>query len=238
MNENILIVEDDPEVGEYLETALKTQGYHVMRTTHADRAVALVRERHPDLLLLDLVLPGLSGWDLLRALRRDPGDKRLPIIAMSARQKSAFDASEVLYEGADDFILKPVEPDVLVARVEAHLRRRGWDDASAPKRDWAATADGKVRLHLASRMLELKSRQKTHKRYDLTPKEFDLLALLLRREGEVLSRDLIRDSLWPENKDVYARTVDKLIELLRKKLAPHGDRIETVSGVGYVLRPA
>lgn len=238
MNETILVVEDDAEAGDFLETALKTQGYRVLRSSHADRALTLLRERRPDLVLLDLVLPGLSGWDLLRALRREPEHARLPIIAMSARQKTAFDASEILYEGADDFILKPVEAEVLVARVEAHLRRRQWDAGPAGGRDWRHSSDGRIRLHLASRMLETKTGKKTAKRYDLSPKEFELLELLLRRESEVLTRELIRGSLWPADKEVYLRTVDKLIETLRRKLGTHGKRVETVSGIGYVLRPS
>jgi len=237
MHETVLIVEDDAEVGEFLETALRTHDYRVLRCAHADRALELVRQRRPDLVLLDLVLPGLSGWDLLRAIRREPDARHLPVVAMSARQKTAVDTATILYEGADDFIIKPFEPEVLLARIEAHLRRRSWQDETEPRRDWRESADGKIRLHLASRMLELRYGRQIQKRYDLTPKEFELLDLLLRREGEVLNRNLIREALWPANQDVYGRTVDKLIENIRKKLKFLSRRVETVSGIGYVLRP-
>lgn len=238
MHETILLVEDDPEVADFLETALRGRGFKVLKAAAADRALMLVREQRPDLVLLDLVLPGLSGWDLLRALRRDAETQRLPVIAMSAREKAPGDAAEALYEGADDFFVKPVEPEVVLARVEAHLRRKDWDGEGGTRKEWVETSDGRIRIHLASRMLELKAGGQTRKRYDLTPKEFELLSLLVRHEGEVLRRPLILDSLWPMGRDVYPRTVDKLVENLRRKLATLGRRVETVSGIGYVLRPA
>jgi DNA-binding response OmpR family regulator len=235
MHETVLVVEDDEEASEFLETSLRSRGYHVVKARRADRAMELLRQQRPALMLLDLGLPGLSGWDLLRAVRRDADVKGVPVIVLSG-QDPEHDASQVLYEGADDFVPKPVEPDILLARVEAHLRRSGWQGGGAVP-EWLETSDRRLRLHPPSRLLEVRSGHEVKKRYDLTPKEFELLCLLIRREGEVLRRTLILDALWPVDREVYPRTIDKLIENLRRKLSPLGRRIETVSGIGYVLRP-
>jgi len=222
MNRPVLIVEDDPDIAEGLRYNLEREGLTavVAGTGEKGLEIALDRNNPPSLILLDLMLPGMSGTELCRRLRREPATRRTPIIMLTARTSEA-DRVAGLDLGADDYISKPFSVRELMARVRAVLRRA---DESATARyedarlaidfeDMRVTCDGEA--------------------VRLTRKEFSLLATLARGAGRVATRQQLLDNVWGYEYYGDTRTLDVHIRRLRQKLGPCGDAIETVVGVGY-----
>jgi DNA-binding response OmpR family regulator len=222
---NILIVEDEPLIAENLASNLRGEGFTVSHVGNGEKALEIIRSEMPDLVMLDIMLPGLDGLSLCRMLRNDPTTSHIPVIMLTARG-AEVDKIVGLENGADDYIVKPFSVGELLARVRAVLRRL--DRPSAQMTELVA-AD--LSMNLTGRRvfkgdLEVK----------LSNKEFDLLAELIRHRGVVLSRDLILTKVWGYDYFVDKRTVDVHIRWLREKVeddASDPRRIITVRGLGY-----
>lgn len=222
----ILIAEDDPEIREWIGVAL-TKAHYQVRTV-ADGAAALVAyaERRPDLLILDIMMPKKSGYDVCADLRKR--DRRLPILMLTAKT-TENDKVLGLDMGADDYMTKPFGFGELKARVAALLRRANMPPAGEAGEKIAVGAHT-VDVD-AQRLLSADGTS-----VDLTPLELGLLRFLSAHPGEAVSRDALLNALWGFSYMGTTRTLDQRINLLRKKLAGDADRIETVYGKGYRLR--
>jgi len=219
----VLVVDDEPDIVELIRYHLEKAGYRCLAGADGAAALRLVRERQPDLLILDLMLPGLDGLEVCRQLRRDPGTARLPIIMLTARAEEV-DRVVGLEVGADDYVVKPFSPRELVARVRALLRRTREPVATAVQRIGDLEIDeAKHRVAVRAAAVEL------------TAKEFGLLAALVHANGRVLNREQLLETVWgyANAAEIESRTVDVHIRRLREKLGPEARRIVTVKGVGY-----
>jgi DNA-binding response OmpR family regulator len=223
----ILFVEDDAGLRESLAYILRKEGFSVEAVESGEEALAAAARRRPDLLLLDLGLPGIDGYDVCRSLRRAAGAEAVPLIMLTGRGLTE-DIERGLKEYADDYIVKPCDPRLLLARIRAVLRRIGRPDLGPED----VVSFGGLRLDLAGREVLVAGR-KVH----LTRTEFDILALLTARPNRVFSRDRIIDRVRGEDRVVTERTVDFQICGLRQKLGEEGIRIETVRGLGYKYCP-
>lgn len=216
--ENILVVEDDAVIGSELLKALSAGGYEAALATTGADALAGARDEPPDLILLDLGLPDIEGVELCRRLRA-----ALPqavIVVLTARTEE-FEVVVALDAGADDYLTKPFRLTELVARIRAHLRRR-----AAEPGDRVITV-GRLRLDLPARRVHAGGTEVL-----LRPKEFDLLAALVTRAGEVVTREQLMDEVWDENWFGPTKTLDVHVSTLRRKLGPYG-QITTLRGRGY-----
>ena len=221
----ILIVEDEPAIAEVLEYNLAKEGYTVSIEYRGDTALEIIRQNPPDLVILDLMLPGLDGLELTRILKRDARTNQIPLLMLTAKGEEV-DRIVGLELGADDYITKPFSPREVVLRVKAVLRRgRG----SEEQKDYLEI--GSIRLDVAGHRLFLDDAE-----IPLTATEFRLLKILLERCNRVQTRESLLTEVWRYSEDVDSRTVDTHIRRLRRKLGPEADRIETVVGVGYRLR--
>jgi DNA-binding response OmpR family regulator len=219
----VLVADDDEHIVELVSMYLKREGYAVETAFDGDETLKKTRELHPDLLLLDIMMPGPDGLQICRTLGRR---QDVPIILMTART-SDVDKIAGLRLGADDYVTKPFNPDELIARVSAVLRRT---------RASAAPGPGPERIRLGNLSLDLTDRRASAagRELTLTPKEYDLLATMARFPGVVLDREQLLDLVWGTS--FYAmRTVDVHVARLREKLRDSGVRIETVWGTGYRL---
>jgi two-component system, OmpR family, alkaline phosphatase synthesis response regulator PhoP len=222
MAKPVLIVEDDPDIAEGLRYNLEREGLEtrVALTGEQGLQAALDPKSPPALVILDLMLPGMSGTELCRRLRREPPTRRTPIIMLTARTSEA-DRVAGLDLGADDYISKPFSVRELMARVRAVLRRAD-ESASARYEDTRLTIDfGDMRVLCDGESVKL------------TRKEFSLLATLARGSGRVATRQQLLDNVWGYEYYGDTRTLDVHIRRLRQKLGVCGDAIETVVGVGY-----
>ncbi|MEM9557925.1 MAG: response regulator [Acidobacteriota bacterium] len=224
MSERVLIIEDEAPIAEILVYNLEQAGFAVTVESRGDRALAACLTASPDLILLDVMLPGLDGFELTRLLKRDPSTASIPLLMVTARDEET-DRIVGLELGADDYITKPFSPREVVLRVKAVLRRvRPAEPASAVLRA------GAIALDAAAHRVQVGERD-----VSLTATEFRLLALLLERRGRVQTRAQLLRDVWGFADDVDSRTVDTHIRRLRGKLRPADGQIETLVGVGYRL---
>ena len=221
----LLVIEDEVKLAEYLRKGLTEEGYVVDMAHNGVDGLHLAMEGHYDLLVLDGMLPGIDGLGLLAALRQS---KQTPVLMLTARMR-VEDRVKGLQGGADDYLVKPFAFSELLARIQVLLRR------ARPVRE----AEGATVLGLADLQMDLLRRKATRagRRLDLTAKEFTLLALLLRRQGEVLSRTEIAEQVWDINFDSATNVIDVAVRRLRGKLDAPFERtlLHTVRGMGYVL---
>jgi two-component system alkaline phosphatase synthesis response regulator PhoP len=221
--ENILVVEDEEDIQELIAYNLNKEGYRVTAVDSGEDAMAEVAKQPPDLILLDLMLPGTDGLEVCRMLRGDTATRDIPIIMVTAKGEEA-DVVVGLELGADDYVTKPFSPKVMIARVRAVLRRT---------RAHPEDENADIRIH------DLVIKPGRHEalvdgeKVDLTVTEFRLLHLLARRPGWVYTRYQIVDTLHGDDYPVTDRSIDVQIVGLRKKLGRAGSYIETVRGVGY-----
>ncbi len=218
----ILIVDDEPEMVRGLEDNLRFEGYQTIAAGDGARGLALGLSEAPDLILLDVMMPGMSGWDVCRQLRARGLDT--PVIMLTARGAEA-DRVQGLELGADDYIAKPFSVRELMARIRAVLRRPG------PRQKFEEFAFGDVRVHLRARQAFKAGRE-----VRLTRKEFDLLRYLVEHPGEVITRDRLLDEVWGYDRFPTTRTVDTHILRLRQKFEDDPERpahILTAHGQGY-----
>jgi two-component system phosphate regulon response regulator PhoB len=225
--ERILLVEDEPDIAEVLQYNLQKEGYQVEIARRGDTGLDAIRREPPDLLVLDLMLPGLDGLELTRLLKRDGALARVPIVMLTARGEEV-DRIVGLELGADDYISKPFSPREVILRIKAVLRRLQPEEAASELLEV-----GGIQLDLAGHQLRVQGTETP-----LTATEFRLLKLLMERAGRVQTRGQLLTDVWGYAEDIDSRTVDTHIRRLRRKLEGEADRIETVIGVGYRLRPA
>ncbi|NMF97035.1 phosphate regulon transcriptional regulator PhoB [Aromatoleum toluolicum] len=225
MAANILLVEDEPAIQELIAANLGRAGHHVVRAGDAETAQRIVRDALPDLVLLDWMLPGMSGIELARRLRADERTRTIPIIMLTARGEEQ-DKVAGLEMGADDYITKPFSPRELVARIKAVLRRR------APQATEDPVELGGLSLDPATHRVAAGERPVT-----LGPTEFRLLHFLMTHPERVHSRAQLLDQVWGDHVFVEERTVDVHVRRLRAALEPvgHDGLIQTVRGSGYRL---
>ena len=228
-NIDILLIEDDARLAELTATYLAQNGLRVSIEARGDRALERFAQERPRLVLLDLLLPGKDGLTICRELRRA---SEVPILILTARDTD-FDHVIGLEAGADDYVMKPVDPMVLLARVRALLRRAGRGGLASERR--ADLQLGALRISETSREVWLHGRPVT-----LTTQEFELLNLLARRAGELVSRDEVFRTVRGIDYDGLDRSIDGRVSKLRRKLgddAAAPTRIKTVWGKGYLLVP-
>jgi two-component system, OmpR family, alkaline phosphatase synthesis response regulator PhoP len=225
-NEKILVVEDEEDLLELLRYNLERERYRVMCATSGETALRKVQEEPPDLILLDLMLPGVDGLDVCRELQKQASTSRIPLIIVTAKSEDS-DVVSGLELGADDYITKPFSPRILLARMKAVLRGRQRQDTGIA--DVLKVHD----LTIDTGRYEVMARGAS---VPLTATEFAILHLLARRPGWVYSRDQIIRSVKGDDYPVTDRSVDVQIVGLRRKLGRAGDCIETVRGVGYRLK--
>ena len=227
MNANILIADDEPNQLELMSFNLSNAGYSIIKATNGKEAIELIENHSPDLIILDWMMPKMSGIDVCRVLRSRSETKQIPIIILSARSEDS-DKSLGLDTGADDYISKPFSPKELISRVKALLRR-------------ARPALVNDILQYNDLTLSLSQMKVTYKNNNvkLGPKEFKLLTLLMERPGHIFSRDKLLDMVWGHGVYVEERTVDVHMSRLRKALKTASDEnldpIRTVRDGGYGL---
>ncbi|MBU1125123.1 MAG: response regulator transcription factor [Candidatus Omnitrophica bacterium] len=223
MKEKILIVDDERDILRMLEYNLKKESFVPILASDGEEALEAAQRAHPHLIILDLMLPGMDGLEVCKALKKHSRTASIPVIMLTAKSQEA-DKIIGLELGADDYITKPFSPRELLARIKAVLRR-----FKAEEKEEFINA-GTIALDLSTRIATLKKKQ-----IELTYKEFELLVTLIKAHGRVLTRDYLLDSIWgyDYSSEIETRTVDVHINQLRKKLKTEGKRIVTVKNIGY-----
>lgn len=225
MGENILIIEDEEKLARFVEMELSYEGYSVKKAADGRTGLAMLEEGDFDLVLLDIMLPGLNGIEVLRRVRRSSS---IPVIMLTARD-SVIDKVTGLDSGADDYVTKPFAIEELLARIRNSLRKR----TAIPANGENVLQLGKLALDQAARAVTVGGHP-----VDLTKKEFDLLAYLLENKGIVLTRDALLSNIWGYDYDGENSVVGVYIRFLRTKIDEAFDvkYIHTVRGVGYIMK--
>ncbi|MBO5450163.1 MAG: response regulator transcription factor [Lachnospiraceae bacterium] len=218
----IYIVEDDESIREIEEFALMNAGHKVVGFPDAKSFYKKMEDVFPDLILLDVMLPDESGYDIVRKIRKNADIKRVPVIMVTAKT-TELDLVRGLEDGADDYIKKPFSVMELITRVKALLRRTEPPEIKTLSLDGLTINNEKREVRVDDEIVEL------------TFKEYELLQLLLINKGMVMSRDTIMDHIWGISYEGESRTLDMHIKTLRQKLGEYGSRIRTVRNVGYVI---
>jgi len=219
----VLVVDDEKDITALVAYHLEREGFRVLQAHDGLQALELVKRERPHLLVLDLMLPHLSGLDVCRRLRKDPDTARLPILMLTAKAEET-DKILGLELGGDDYLTKPFGPRELVARVKALIRR------SEEVQEEEAFKVGSLELDLGRYTVSIRKRA-----VELTTKEFDLLKALVLAKGRALTREFLLDRVWGYERasEIESRTVDVHVRRLREKLGPEATRIVTVKNVGY-----
>lgn len=222
-HEKILIVEDEEEIRELVAYNLVKQGYRVIPVETGEEGLRRAQAEKPDLIVLDLMLPGVDGLEVCRALKRDPATETIPVVMLTAKGEES-DIVAGLELGADDYLTKPFSPRVLLARIRAVLRRK----AEEPLDEMEVLRSRGLTIHPGRHEVMVEG-----KAIPLTATEFRVLYLLVQRSGWVFTRDQITNAIHGEDNVVTDRSVDVQIVGLRKKLGKAAAHIETIRGVGY-----
>jgi two-component system phosphate regulon response regulator PhoB len=224
--ERVLVVDDEPDIVALVAYHLAKSGYSVSTATSGPDGLAAARRDKPSLVVLDLMLPGLSGLEVMEELRGDPTTSGIAVLMLTARREES-DRIKGLTLGADDYLTKPFSPQELVLRVAAILRR-----VKAGNTDTGDVRQiGPLKIDSTAHRVTVDGRE-----IDLTPTEFKLLLLLAERKGRVQPRNLLLEIVWEAAPDIQTRTVDMHVQRLRAKLGEAGDLIETVRGFGYRIK--
>ncbi|HEX9656772.1 MAG TPA: response regulator transcription factor [Bacteroidota bacterium] len=222
---HVLVVDDEPDIIEVIRYNLVREGFVVSSAKNGNECLTEVHQHTPDLIILDVMMPVMDGFETCRRLKAGTATREIPIIFLTARSGER-DEIEGLDLGADDYITKPISPRRLVSRVKASLRR-------------LETIAKDPQILRVGNIVVNRSQYSVHhgdQELSLPRKEFELLAFMAARPGRVLSRDVLLNQIWGSDVVVVDRTVDVHISKLREKLGKHGLLIETVKGVGYRLR--
>jgi len=227
MSYRILVVDDESDITALVAYHLARAGYSVSTASNGAEAIKAAKRDRPDLVVLDLMLPGMSGYDVLRALRSLSETSGVGVILLTARKEEA-DRIEGFTEGADDYVVKPFAPEELVLRVRAVLRRLGSPSVASG----SLLVMGTVTSDRAAHTVTVGGEELA-----LTATEYKLLLTLAERRGRVQSRAQLLEAVWNANPEIQTRTVDMHVQRLRSKLGPEADLIETARGFGYRIRP-
>ncbi|MEK8126972.1 response regulator transcription factor [Paenibacillus filicis] len=227
MREKILVIDDDEKITSMLRRSLAFEGYSVMTANHGMDGLKQILEDEPDVVILDVMMPQLDGWEVVRRIRE--GGSEVPVLMLTAKDEVS-DRVKGLDLGADDYLVKPFALEELLARVRVLLRRK-----TTEKADNSAN-----KLQYQDVFMDLDTREvfRGGQRIELTTKEFDLLHLFLQNPRRVLSRDIIMEKIWGYDYSGESNVLEVYIALLRQKTEEHGHKrvIITVRGAGYVLR--
>ena len=228
-NEKILVVDDEEHIAELIRYNLESNGYKILSANNGIDAMKIVLEERPNLILLDLMIPGKDGYDVCKEIRSTKEVMNTPIIMLTAKSEE-IDKILGLELGADDYITKPFSVRELLARVKAVLRR-----FSIVESEENVLVFGDLTVDFEKREVLIKNNK-----LELTLKEFELLEILIRNKGKILTRDTLLDKIWGYEYIVETRTVDVHIRYLRKKIESDDKNpkfIETIRGVGYRFNP-
>ncbi len=218
----VLIVEDDTNIAKLVQYNLEKNGLTCLVAASGTRALEIIKKDRVDLILLDIMLPGMDGFEVCKEVRQDPDHAAVPIIMLTARGEEV-DRIVGLELGADDYVVKPFSPRELVLRVKAMLKR------GKPLEEKESTLHcHKLKVNIAEHEVTLSG-----KAVELTQTEFNLLVLFLKRAGRVQSREVLLNDVWGIESYIETRTVDTHVKRLRQKLGKFGDRIHTIRGFGY-----
>ncbi|MDA7857888.1 response regulator transcription factor [bacterium] len=219
----ILTIDDDKRIIQLIKATLEKENFKVISAKSADEGIEKAREAKPELILLDLMLPGVGGLELCRILKQDKDTAFIPIVILTGVYVKPENKIEGLETGADDYLTKPFHPGELVARVKAILRRI--DYKIEPEK---ILESGDIRINLDEHTVHIKN-----KLIELRLKEFDLLYLLMRKKGRVLNKDFLCESVWGYEYFSTTHTIEVTIARLREKLGKYANKIETIEGIGY-----
>jgi two-component system phosphate regulon response regulator PhoB len=220
---SILIVEDDADILHLLTYNLQSAGFQVASAMDGYAALAMVKQAQPQLVLLDLMIPGIDGLEVCKDLKRNPRTRDIPVIMLTAKGEE-IDRIVGLELGVDDYVVKPFSPRELILRIRAVLRRVP-SEISISEALWRHEG---LSVDFEAHKVKVDDEEVT-----LTATEFKLLSELIRNPGKVQTRDQLLEKVWDYQFDGYARTVDTHVRRLRQKLGPYSEWIETVRGVGY-----
>lgn len=227
MKERILVIEDDKHISKLVAYNLEKAGFDCSQAYTGEEALKYLAKQPADLIVLDIMLPGMDGFEVCRTIKQDPRLKHIPVIILTAKGEEV-DRVVGLELGADDYVVKPFSPRELILRIKAILKRNKPQEGSLAKDV----------IEIAGLVIDIAKHKVTlnNKEIILTPMEFKLLVILIQRQGRVQTRDRLLSDVWDINADVYTRTVDTHIKRLREKLGRTGRLIETVRGLGYRFR--
>ena len=222
----VLVVDDEPDIVALVSYQLVKEGFQISTAADGEEALETAKRELPALIVLDLMLPGMSGFDVLEALRRHPPTRDIAVLMLTARSDEA-NRIRGLSLGADDYLTKPFSPAELVLRVKAILRRMQSGSSGDNVLDL-----GEIQIDRSAHTVKVNGES-----VELTPTEYRLLAMLAEKRGVVQARSTLLKAVWDAAPDIQTRTVDMHIQRLRTKLGESGDIIETSRGFGYSLRP-
>jgi two-component system, OmpR family, phosphate regulon response regulator PhoB len=222
---SVLLVDDERDLLSLLDFNLRAAGFETVLATSGEQALSQLRRRVPDLVVLDLMLPDISGTELCSRIKSDPRTKHVPVVMLTAKGEE-IDRVVGFEVGADDYVTKPFSVRELVLRVRAVLRRR----RSGPTAERAPEAVGPIRVDVDSHRAFVDGAE-----IQLTPLEFKLLTTLMARLGRVQSREQLLEDVWGMSSELETRTVDTHVKRLREKLGSGRELLETVRGIGYRL---
>lgn len=225
MAHKIVVIEDEPDIANLLVFHLRSGGYECLVARDGRKGLQLAQTERPDLVLLDLMLPGMSGTDVCKALKGSADSAHIPVIMLTAR---GDEVDRILgFElGADDYVVKPFSPRELMLRIKTVLKRNA--HVAPPVSHWQR---GGLVADFSAYTLLIDGKDAR-----LTPTEFNLFGEFVRNEGKVLSREQLLSNAWGYEFEGYSRTVDTHVRRLRKKLGPYADLLETVRGIGYRMQ--
>lgn len=223
LSKHILVVEDEPDTAELLEFHLENAGYKVTITEDGYQALKKIHKLRPDLLILDLMIPEIDGFEVCRLIRKDPANESLPVMMCTAKSNETSKIQGLDF-GADDYVTKPFSPREVVLRVKNLLKRSD----SVNRTDIERLSIGKITIDKNSYEVSVEGEL-----LELTATEYKLLILLIERKGRVLSRDILLRDVWGYESNIDTRTVDTHVQRLRTKLNGASDNIVTVRGFGY-----
>ena len=225
MAKTVLVIDDEPELAKLVDYNLTKAGYLVLTARDGEAGLAAVRKHAPDLVVLDVMMPGLDGWEVCKRLRQEPSTAATPVLMLTAKAEEA-DRVLGLELGADDYLVKPFSVRELAARVKALLRRA---DSSGPAPELLKA--GKIQIDVGRRTVHAAGKDVV-----LTTTEFEILRALALARGRVITREDLISKARGDDATVIDRTVDVHVAALRRKLGKQGELIETVRGVGYRLK--
>ena len=226
MVSTILVVDDEKDILELLKYNLEKEGYKVL-TAHNGKEALRVVKHHPDLVVLDIMMPELDGWEVCKAIRKDSSISDIPIIFLTARD-SEVDEVVGLELGANDYVVKPVKVRTFLARVKRTLKHHEGDRATSVS---DILRIGDLEIQIENYVIRIRNKE-----IHLPKKEFEVLLFLARHPDRVLSRQTLLDEIWGHDVYVVDRTIDVHVRKIREKLGSLADHVETVKGVGYRFR--